>query len=80
MKDFIKNYIDVFDKMGTTTEEKIDCAIDIMGVLQEKQPDQVMQHIVKPLLIEYRDTEDNATIEDIEELFNTLLNLIIEEK
>lgn len=78
MKEFIKNYIDVFDyDMTYTQEEKIETAIDFYEVLKSKDAQEITIHIIKPLLTEYRDTEDKATIEDIEELFRQLLQVIL---
>lgn len=76
MKDFIKNYIDTFDCMGCSMEEKIEAVIDLTDVLKEKNTSDIFSYIVKPLLIEYRETEDNTTIADIEDLFLQLLELI----
>lgn len=77
MKEFIKNYIDIFDDMGTSSEEKIEAVIDVYAALKDKDANGIYDIIIRPLLIEYRDTTDNATIEDIEELFKQLLQVIL---
>lgn len=76
MKDFIKKYIDIFNDMDFQSDEKIETIIDLVDVLKEKNTSDIFSHIVKPLLIEYRETEDNTTIADIEDLFSQLLELI----
>lgn len=76
MREFIKNYIDVFDCMGTSSEEKIDTIIDLVEVLKDKDKNEIFSHIIRPLLIEYRDTSDENTSDDIENLFIQLLGII----